>query len=92
MVYTLEKEGNAATVTTDATGAGTVTATKLSQVSFAMLSSSAAGYVIVQTASPTGQDIPFQVYESAGTAGALAKPTAAVSFDPDTINILEVGR
>lgn len=89
MSYIFEYEKNAASVVTNATGAGTVTLSKLSQVVTAELSS--AGYVIVAS-DPVGQNVPFQVYQDAGTAGALAKPTAAVTFDPGAIRIKEWGR
>ncbi len=84
--YAFEK--NAGTITTSATGAGTVNATKLQQVAYAHLD--APGYVITVT-SISGQAISFQVKQSAGTTSALANPTAAVSFDPGTISILEYG-
>lgn len=83
-------EKNGATITTNATGAGTFTATQLQQVDSAMLSSNSAGYVVAVT-STSGQTVSFQVYQSAGTAAAFAKPTVAVSFDPNTITALEYG-
>lgn len=88
MVYVVEYETNAATVTTSATGMATVTATKLSQIVAAVVTTP--GYAPANV-TVSGQNISFQLYQSAGTTSALAKPSAAVSFDPGTITILEVG-
>ena len=86
--YKVAFEKNSGTITTSASGAGTLTVTQLQQVSYAHLD--AAGYVVVVT-SNTGQAIAFQLYQVSGTASALAAPTAAVSFNPNTITVLEVG-
>lgn len=87
-------EQNAGTITTNATGKGTFPATKLRAVEFAIIK--APGYVIIED-TPVGQNVPFQVYQGGtlsgtpGTMGAFSKPTAAVSFDPSTMNMVEFG-
>ena len=86
--YKVAFEKNSGTITTSASGAGTFTATQLQQVSYAHLS--AAGYIAVVT-SNSGQNIAFQLYQDSGTVSAFVAPTAAVSFNPNTITVLEVG-
>lgn len=81
-------EKNAATITTNSSGAGTFTATQLQQVSNAIIS--APGYSIT-VSSVSGQAITFQVKQTGGTAAAFANPTSAVSFDPNTLTVLEYG-
>lgn len=81
-------EQNTGTLTTSATGAGVFTATKLRSVAFAIIK--APGYMVVE-GSISGQDINFQIYQQSGTIGALVAPTAAVAFDPGTINVVEFG-
>lgn len=86
--YAVEYETNAATVTTSATGAGTITVAKLSQLAAAVIAVPgyvAAGIVV------SGQNIAFQLYQASTVGGALIAPTSAVSFDPGAITILEVG-
>lgn len=86
--YKIAFEQNAATITTNASGAGTFTATQLQQVSNAILI--APGYSI-SVSSISGQAITFQAKQTGGTASAFANPTSAVSFDPNTITVLEYG-
>lgn len=88
MAYTVEYETNAATVSTSATGTGSITVSKLSQLAAAVIQTP--GYVAVVT-SVSGQKINFSLYQQSAATGALSAPSAAVSFDPGTVQILEIG-
>lgn len=88
MPYIVEYEKNAATVTTSATGTGSVAATKLSQLAAAIIQTP--GYV-AQVTSVSGQTINFSLYQQSAATGALTAPATAVTFDPGTIQILEIG-
>lgn len=88
MPYIVEYETNAATVTTSATGTGTIVASKLAQLAAAIVQ--APGYSAVVT-SVSGQNINFALYQQSAATGALTAPAAAVTFDPGTIQILEIG-
>lgn len=81
-------ETNAVSVTTSATGAGSVAVTKLSGVSFAQLESSGYHFHFI---SATGQVIQFQVQQVGATQSPFANPAAAVTFAAGAINIMEVG-
>ena len=86
--YKEEVETNADSVKTTSTGAGSVTVTKLSQVSFAQLESSGYHFHYI---SSSGQVIQFQAQQVGGTQSPFANPSAAVSFAAGSINIREIG-
>ncbi len=82
-------ETNAATLTTSASGAGTFNATVLSQVHAAEIYETD-GYVLKITGI-SGQSVSFQVKQTSTAGGALVNPSAAVSFAPGAVTLLELG-
>lgn len=81
-------ETNATAVTTSSTGAGSVTVTKLSGVSFAQLESSGYHFHFI---SASGQVIQFQAQQVGGTQSPFSNPSAPITFTKGSINIREIG-
>ena len=80
-IYT---ETNGASITTNATGAGSITVGKARPTS--VVSIMVPGYVAV----PTGislQTISFQLYQQSAATGALTEPAAAVTIAAGNLTI-----
>ena len=84
-IYT---ETNTASITTNATGAGSITVGNARPTS--VISIMVPGYVAV----PTGislQSVSFQLYEQSAATGALTEPSSAVTINAGSLTIAYKG-
>ncbi len=81
-------ETNTSAITTNASGAGSITVGKARPVN--VIAISVPGYVAVSTGI-SGQTVSFQLYQQSAATGALTEPAAAVTINANTLTIAYQG-